>query len=564
LVVNISNALKILLCVFFLAGCSESSNRAAQVSDPGIDVQAELAACDSHLLTAQSTILANGWTLNSNSTRHQEASKAMLNASTVGELELQWSFVFVGDEERRGHPVVTTEAVILGSPAGTVRALGRSTGCDIWSFQAEAQVRTAAVLGDDPASDGRLLYFGDTLANVYAIDAESGSPVWQQQVDQHPDAIITGSPQLIDQQLLVPISSLEVRTAANPGYVCCSFRGGVVSLDAATGQENWRYRTIKEAAVLNPATGKLGPSGAPVWAVPTVDVVRNLVYIGTGENYSQPSTDTSDAIIAIDLSTGEERWKLQGTENDVWNISCLLPAPFNGNCPPDPGPDLDFGAAPVLVVREGKADILLAAQKSGAIYALVPDSGAILWQRNLGSGGNLGGVHWGVATDENNVYVPISDIQSRELTLADIADLDNAATIFQPDGAEPGLYALNLDTGVTEWFTQPVRMTPLSEQRPVILSAAVTLANNLLYTAGLDGIVRIYDSVSGALLRELDTTISVEGVNGESGNGGTIDSGGPVVAGGMLYINSGYTTFGRDPTWFAGPGNALMAFGSSP
>ncbi|MFT6288405.1 MAG: hypothetical protein ACJA09_003166, partial [Alcanivorax sp.] len=93
--VNISNALKILLCVFFLAGCSESSNRAAQVSDPGIDVQAELAACDSHLLTAQSTILANGWTLNSNSTRHQEASKAMLNASTVGELELQWSFVFV-------------------------------------------------------------------------------------------------------------------------------------------------------------------------------------------------------------------------------------------------------------------------------------------------------------------------------------------------------------------------------------------------------------------------------------------------------------------------------------
>jgi outer membrane protein assembly factor BamB len=379
-VLNISNALKILLCVSFLAGCSESFNRSAEVSDPGIDVQAELAACDSHTLTPDSTILANGWTLNSNSTRHQEASKAMLDESTVGELELQWSFVFTGDDERRGHPVVTTEAVIVGSPAGTVRALGRSTGCDIWSFQAEDQVRTAAVLGDDPASEGRLLYFGDTQANVYAIDAENGNPVWQQQVDNHPDAIITGSPQLIERQLLVPISSLEVRTAANPGQTCCSFRGGLVALDAATG---------------------------------------------------------------------EERWKLQGTENDVWNIACLLPAPFNGNCPPDPGPDLDFGAAPVLVVREDKVDILLAAQKSGAVYALDPDSGAISWQRNLGSGGNLGGVHWGVATDENKVYVPISDIQSRELTLAELADLENAATIFQPDGAEPGLWA---DTLTCQWL----------------------------------------------------------------------------------------------------------------
>jgi polyvinyl alcohol dehydrogenase (cytochrome) len=155
----------------------------------------------------------------------------------------------------------------------------------------------------------------------------------------------------------------------------------------------------------------------------------------------------------------------------------------------------------------------------------------------------------------------VADIQSRELTLDDIVDLDNAETIYQPDGAEPGLYALNLDTGVTEWFTQPLRLTPLSEQRPAILSAAITLANGLLYTAGLDGVVRIYDSEDGALLRELDTVIAVEGVNGASGNGGTIDSGGPVVAGGMLYINSGYTTFGRDPTWFGGPGNVFMAFG---
>ena len=87
------------------------------------------------------------------------------------------------------------------------------------------------------------------------------------------------------------------------------------------------------------------------------------------------------------------------------------------------------------------------------------------------------------------------------------------------------------------------------------------MVGDAVYTAGLDGIVRIYASADGSLLREIDTAISVTGVNGEEGNGGTIDSGGPVVAGGIIYINSGYTTFGRDPTWFAGPGNVFMAFG---
>ncbi len=544
-----------------LTACGDSSsNRRAQAPSE-IDVQAELDACSDKRLTADSEVLANGWTLDHQSTRNQPTSLAMLDTDNLGEVELLWSFVFAGDEERRGHPAVTTEAVILGSPAGAVRALGRSTGCDIWTFQAEAEVRTAIVLGERTAAIGRLAYFGDTLANVYAIDAQSGEKVWQSQVDDHPDAIITGSPQLAGAQLLVPISSLEVRTAANPGQTCCTFRGGLVALDAVTGAENWRYRTITEPPILNPATGKAGPSGAPVWAVPTIDSDRNLVYIGTGENYSRPATDTSDAIVAIDLGSGQERWKLQGTMDDVWNIACLLPAPFNSNCPENPGPDLDFGAAPVLVKREGKPDVLIAAQKSGSIFALDPDTGSILWQRDLGSGGNLGGVHWGVAVDDDNVYIPISDIQSRELTLAEIVDIENARTIFQPDNAEPGLYALSLDNGTTQWFSQPTRITPLDEQRPVILSSAITVVGDAVYTAGLDGIVRIYASTDGSLLREIDTAISVTGVNGEEGNGGTIDSGGPVVAGGIIYINSGYTTFGRDPTWFAGPGNVFMAFG---
>lgn len=547
-----------LLLLPLLTACSDGSDSPAAFT-PGIDTAAELQACSSGVLTDNSQVLANGWNLNNRSTRHQQAENAFITTENLDRLSLQWSFVFADEEERRGHPTVTSEAVILGSSNGTVRALGRSTGCLIWSFNAEAQVRSAILLEEN--TKDRNLFFGDTQALVYALDAATGAELWRTRVDPHPDAIITSSP-LIDQgRLIIPISSLEVRSAADPGYDCCTFRGGVVALDSTTGAELWRYTTITQPQALDLRSGFTGPSGAPIWAAPTLDRERGLVFVGTGENYSRPSTQTSDAIIALDLETGEQRWLFQGTADDVWNIACLLPAPLNSNCPDNPGPDLDFGAAPVLVQRDGHSDLLIAAQKSGAIFALNPDNGALLWTQTLGFGGNLGGVHWGIATDNQRAYIPISDIQSRNLSFSDLGDLENASTIVATDGAMPGLYALDLDTGVIDWFTQPRRITPLNEDRPVILSAGITLANGLIYAAGLDGVLRVFDSENGRELAQRDTAIPVTGVNGISGNGGTIDSGGPVIAADMVYINSGYTTFGREPTWFAGPGNAFMAFG---
>ena len=57
------------------------------------------------------------------------------------------------------------------------------------------------------------------------------------------------------------------------------------------------------------------------------------------------------------------------------------------------------------------------------------------------------------------------------------------------------------------------------------------------------------------MIWEFDTTRPVETVGGVPGRGGAIDGPGPVVAGGMLFVNSGYGTFGQMP------GNLLLAFG---
>ena len=69
--------------------------------------------------------------------------------------------------------------------------------------------------------------------------------------------------------------------------------------------------------------------GAPVWCSPTIDAKRGLVYIGTGENYTYPTTNTSDAIQALDLKTGKLIWNFQATNGDAYNVAC----PFFVNCP---------------------------------------------------------------------------------------------------------------------------------------------------------------------------------------------------------------------------------------
>ena len=89
----------------------------------------------------------------------------------------------------------------------------------------------------------------------------------------------------------------------------------------------------------------------------------------------------------------------QTTANDNWNFSCVVKN-YNKNCPEN-GPDHDYGAPPILTKTSEGKDIILAGQKSGYVYGMDPDdAGKILWQRKLGVGGALGGVHWDVSAYE--------------------------------------------------------------------------------------------------------------------------------------------------------------------
>ena len=346
---------------------------------------------------------------------------------------------------------------------------------------------------------------------------------------------------------MVPVSSLEVVPAADPNYECCSFQGKVVAVAPGTGEVIWSHSTIPtppvEVAVTSAGTRVLAPSGAPVWSSPAVDYQRNLVYFGTGENYSSPADESSDAIIAVDLTSGERAWQRQSTANDAWNVACMMAD--NPNCPDEDGPDFDHGSSMILIEGE-HGSVLAAGHKNGTIFGLDPDrEGALLWSTRVGRGSIQGGVHFGMATGDGLIYAPINDMN----------DTRNG-DFLDPALARPGIHAIDVASGEVQW--RHVQENLCTDDRPFCdpgVSAAVTAMPGVVFAGHLDGHVRAYAAADGSVLWDFDTTAPVPAVNGLTAQGGGMSGGGPAIGDGYLVVNSGYGLY------FHEPGNALLVFG---
>lgn len=477
----------------------------------------------------------NGWSNSATNARFQSAREAGLDRDQVKKLKLKWVFGFPGASTDQS--TVFGGRVVVGGMDGSVYSLDARTGCIHWIFKAASGVRAAISV----SADGREAYVADGSANVYAITMASGSLIWKTHVDPHPRAGITGAPLLLNGRLYVPVSSGEEGSAVNPYYACCTFRGNVVALDAASGKQIWKAYAIPNAPR---RTGKnsvgvptWGPSGAAIWCSPTADIRRHAIYVGTGNNYSNPSGSHSDAVIAFDMSTGRMLWSRQVTPNDRWTIACLKSQGLGRtNCPPNPGDDYDFGTSPILASLPNGKSLILAGQKSGMVYALDPDQkGKIVWQIRVADGGAEGGIEWGGAAGEGRAYFPVSDWRQSI-----------------PD-AGGGLTALAIGTGAVIWHDGAI--PPDCEKIPGCSSAQVgpaTLIPGVIFSGSLDGHLRAYDTRNGRIIWDFDTARTYNTVDGIGARGGSLNKNGPVVAGGMLYVESGN---------FVGmPGNALLAF----
>jgi len=500
----------------------------------------------------------NGWGADLAQHRFQPAPMAGLSAEQVPNLKLKWAFGIPGVSRMDAQPTVVGGRVFVGSRGRKVYSLSTTAGSIHWVFDADFPVRTAISIGQ--SGDAWLAYFGDQHANAYAVDALNGKLVWKTHVEEHPDARITGAPALAGGRLYVPTSSFEEVSGANPGYECCTFRGSLTALDAATGKVAWKSYTIPEEPkpVRKNKWGVQlwGPSGAAVWSSPTVDLVHHMVYVTTGDSYSDPAARTSDAFLAFSSETGKLEWSQQMTSGDAFNLDCGAPQEARTNCPETNGPDFDFGSSPILVDLANGQRALVAGQKSGVVYALNPDKrGELLWQRRVGEGGKVGGVQWGSAADAKNIYVAVSDLSVRPVpkgTLGAQESFTGKALVVDPK-AGGGLFALSLATGEVAWHTPHPGCGDKPGCSPA-QSAAVTEIPGVIFSGGLDGHLRAYSAEDGRILWDVDTQHDFKTVNGVPAHGGALDGPGAVIVGGTLYVNSGYAFVG------GAPGNVLLAF----
>ncbi|HYR88007.1 MAG TPA: PQQ-binding-like beta-propeller repeat protein [Terriglobia bacterium] len=494
-------------------------------------------------LTGRSKTEWNGWSPALTNTRYQPNDAAGLTLGQVSSLKLKWAYGFDGDIIAFSQPTVLDGHLFVGSASGLVQALSTESGCVKWIFQATGPVRSALLAV--PIGDKHALLFGDSTGWFYAVEAETGRLLWKKRPEPHEATRLTGAALAYQGMVFIPVASWEESRTSNPEYPCCTFRGSVVALRIKDGSQAWKTYAIAEKAKQT-GPNQWGPSGAGIWSTPTLDTKRSLLYVTTGDNYSAPATPMSDAVLALELATGRVAWSRQTTPGDVWNSLCSA----KGDCP---GPDYDYGSSVILEKLDNGRDVLLAGQKSGMVYALDPDrKGEILWQVRVGQGGTNGGVQWGMASDGQQVYAATSDVTRSLEPNADALDP-------RPQPVDPktggGLTALRIATGEKVWFSPPIVCAPGAKRGcSPAQSQAVTAIPGLVFSGSLDGHLRAYSAEEGKVLWDFDTVRDYQTVNGVRATGGSLNGPGAVVAGGMLFVNSGYARLGSIP------GNVLLAF----
>lgn len=377
-----------------------------------------------------------------------------------------------------------------------------------------------------PVIDGETLFLG-TLTNalLLAIDKRDGRLIDSIQINDHPLAVVTMSPTVWRGIIFVGSASAEEAAAENvAGYVCCTFIGNMrgVAFEHRRFQLLWNQNMIPTGANF---------SGAAIWgSQPSIDPVRRQVFVATGNVYSVPESYTAcqnhtgnrtsssqvspsgaidpcaprnlyqEAILAFDTTTGHINWVHQLSPLDAWNVACLGTSNRNpGACPPNPGPDADFGMAPSFIPRSAQTpfheDTIIVGQKNGNLYALSAADGRIFWTVATSPGGIIGGLMWGVAVDDSNVYYTAVNYNRQPWQFQDGTNLSNSAW-----------GAASLSTGKILWETAVPRngttQVPPTVANDVVLTGTAGLGQEVYAGPIGNGSLVVLDKRTGTIIRE--------------------------------------------------------------
>jgi polyvinyl alcohol dehydrogenase (cytochrome) len=218
------------------------------------------------------------------------------------------------------------------------------------------------------------------------------------------------------------------------------------------------------------------------------------------------------------------------------------------SCPANSGPDADIGSGVMLGKLPNGSERLFIGLKNGTASAVDPvKHDQALWSNRVGRGSIQGGIQFGMAYDGARLYVPIAD-------MANSMDSSNLARDKSAGAPRPGLYAIDPSTGALLWRSPADDVCRGRQYCDPGILASIAAIPGAVFAGHMDGRIRAYDSATGKVLWQYDTTQPMEVLGGTTAQGGSIGGGGPVVYDGMVYENSGYGLY------FHMPGNLLVAF----
>ncbi|KAI4352309.1 hypothetical protein L6164_006573 [Bauhinia variegata] len=500
--------------------------------DPNLVVSSDFAT--SSRLPSQDWLNHGGDLFN----RRYANEEVKISPAEAPNLRLKWKFN--AGKDISATPAIFDDTLYFPSWNGYIYAVKKSDGSLVWKqnvqqltgLNASVQILNvnATVSRNTPTllANGALLVYGTYgPAVVYAVKRTTGQLFWMTKLDDHPSAVITMSGTYYDRAFYIGVSSLE-----NIGRTqCCTFRGSFLKLNALTGAILWKTYMLPDNF------GQRGEyAGASLWgSSPSIDVIRNHVYIGTGNLYSAPShiiecqqrennrttpdpdaciepENHSNSLLALDLRSGEIRWFHQLGGYDLFTFACLsLPNP---DCPPGPNLDADFSEAPMMLtlkfVNGSTKDVVVAGQKSGVIWALARDGGHIIWATQAGPGGLAGGAYWGAATDEQRVYTNIANSERKTFTL-------KPSNMTTTAGGWVGMQANN---GKILWST--ANPSNATSDGPVSVANGVVFAGS----ANSNGSIYAINAMTGKILWSYETGATVFG--------------GISISDGCIYVGHGY------------------------
>jgi outer membrane protein assembly factor BamB len=521
-----------------------------------------------------------------------------IGKGNAGRLEEKWRFPAKGSNLLIGAihatPVVVNGYVYFGTATDPTFYKLTPDGKVRWSYRNPAYGGTQAQ-GEAPRKDAEAtaarfqlspegifssalvtrdtVYFGDIGGWFYALDRSTGKERWKLSTrakgfaGSHPLNAFFASPIPAAGKLIVAGGTLEQVVAAFPGYRGCTARGFVMALELKTGRVLWKYNVgpkpqpLKPPITIKDSWGEhvfhFGPSTSSVWSTPSFDAASGTIFFGTDANNSprRPTRDDprlctreSDAVIALSVRDGSEKWVTQICRGDVWRLGMRAYDPKVGRYK-----DQAVGDTPkiyTIAVRGKPTKVVGVGCKNGGFYVLRAEDGRTLThtpvytgppsyplapkpdRRMLALPGVIGGLQTGCATDGRTVF-------TNGIDCLQLASQEKAKARPVPPTAGR-VVALSLDTRAERWRHERPKVASLGGPKPKPrytdvgdpVASGVAVANGVVYfTAVASGKLVALDAATGAVLKEIPL--------------GPVWSG-PSVSRGRVYIGTGNTLFNAE------------------